>query len=107
MYGDQKLISTQVYEQLTISNASEGKGFTKAILDSMYELYKQNLAGVTFSIDGADIRYKFKDAPTASLGILLKDGAIFSFTSEEEVRNVLFIRTGSVDATLDAVFLRV
>jgi hypothetical protein len=103
----EKLISTQVYEQLTVSNAVDGVGFTKATIDTLYEKYSQQLAGVTFSVDGGDVRYKFKDAPTAALGVLLKDGVTYTFTSEEEVRNVLFIRTGASDVTLDAIFLRV
>lgn len=100
------LATSKVSEKITVSNAAAGKGFTKATIDTMKTLHNENVAGVQFSVEGADIRYKVGIAPSATDGVLLAAGSTVVFDTEEEARGVLFIRDAAVDATVNAVFLK-
>jgi hypothetical protein len=102
--------SSKVTQQLTVSTTAVG--FDKTTMDKVYSVHGRQLAGVTGSVSGGDVRFKYAPEPddvkpTAALGTIISAGTTFMFTSEEEARGVMFIRKDVSDATIDATFLYV
>jgi hypothetical protein len=79
------------FEKLTVSNAGGGKGVTAAKIGE----------GVFITVEAADIRYRIDGtAPDATTGHLLLDGMSLQIIDKTAVTNLLMIRDGGSDATI-------
>ena len=79
------------FEQITVANSAIG--VTAAIYTGM--------AGCSFRLETAQIRWRIDAAPTASVGTLLEVGDVLTLPHIEDVRRVRFIRTGATSGLLN------
>jgi len=88
----------RVAREVTISDTA------KAITHADFDWLAGQLASVriaTISAATAGIRFLYTgDDPTATFGYLLPADSIFEIPRNENVNNLVFIRSGDVDATL-------
>lgn len=88
-------LTTFAFEQITV--AATAIGPTAATVANA-------LRGV-FVVETADVRYRVDSVPTATVGMLLPVGSELTVYGND-VRNITFIRTGGVSATIDACYAR-
>ncbi len=84
------------FEALTVDGSATA--FTPATADRAISAH--------VSVEGAQVRYRVGNNPTASVGTVLNEGDEIVVWGKADIDAIRFIRTGGVSATLNTHFAR-
>jgi hypothetical protein len=98
----QTIFTNYDYESISVTDSAVG--FTAAKITPTSNNHKIPQEAV-FSVETASIRVRMDGTdPTASTGLLIPSGTIFTVTGQTDIRRFKAIRDGSTSATIEVLY---